>query len=93
MKIVIDGIKMQQGTFTNKDTGETFNYDNVVFNGRRPYTISNAAGEEAVSVKIKRELIHADMRDLESLKVLIGSKVSFDIDRVNNGVYVASCID
>lgn len=93
MKIFIDGIKMQQGTFTNKDTGETFNYDNVVFNGRRPYTIANAAGEESVSVKIKRELLPCDMKDFESLKLLLGLRVSFDIERVNNGVYVASCID
>lgn len=75
MNYKVVGIRLSRGNFTNRDTGESFDYNNVVFNVTYPAVDDHTVGESVSEIKIKRSLIKETDSDLRSL---VGSSVIFD---------------
>lgn len=75
MNYNVVGIRLSRGNFTNRETGESFDYNNVVFNVTYPSLDDHTVGDSVSEIKIKRSLLTES--DLE-LRSLVGKKVIFD---------------
>lgn len=75
MNYKIVGVRLSRGNFTNRDTGESFDYNNVVFNVTYPAVDDHTVGDSVSEIKIKRSLLTENDSDLRSL---VGKNVLFD---------------
>lgn len=50
------GVRFGKGTFTNRDTGETIDYDNIYLNLVKDSPRSNLYGFDIEELKVKRSL-------------------------------------
>lgn len=76
MKIKVIGINTSKGSFTDKDSGQVIEFDNLIFFGERAPIDNYTIGNSIEIIKIKRSLVDLPQMDLPGL---IGSICSFDI--------------
>ena len=80
MKYECIGVSFRKGQFTNQETGQVIDYNNVVFHCIHDSIDDSTYGMQYTGFKIKRNLLEYNENEI---KQFIGHDVSFDL--VPNG--------
>ena len=73
------GFRRQKGTFTNQETGQVIDYDNVIFQAVHKPIAPGVIGEQCSDFKVPARFLEDRLKgDCIELKQLIGKNVVFD---------------
>ena len=87
MKATVVGVKRSQGQFTNQQTGQVIEFDNIGFHVFKPMINSGEYGDEVFTVSIPSRLVSEP-----NLSSFVGACCSFEVESLDRSkrVYKAS---
>lgn len=78
MKATVVGVKRSQGQFTNQQTGQVIDFDNIVFHVYKPMINSCEYGHEVFTVSVPSRLVSEP-----NLSSFVGTTCSFEVESLD----------
>lgn len=78
MKAFVVGVKRSSGQFTNQQTGQVIDFDNVVFHVNKPMINSGEYGDEVFIVSVPSRLVSEP-----NIDIYVGTTCSFEVESLD----------